>query len=943
MPDIYDIQREKITKKCFDAILKEDISFLPQKFNSDYYKCLSDVSEKIINIFNNSSNAVQTNTINLNNGWDFKKYGDTSTVKINLPHQYDNPRDRSSVLKGKTIYSKNLFISDINKDSFKYYLQINSASFKSEIFVNDISILTHNGSYENFFADVTSNITSGTNTIRIEIDNSNTGKNIIPLEADFSFVNGIFRDVNLIKLSDVYYSFDVYGSTRTMIETSNITVDSADLKVKTVIKNISGKNKNLKVVYSIFCNKKRIDTHSDSFEMIDSEIQVEQKFTILNPEIWDGLKKGNLYNIQICLYDSEKHVDTINTSTGFRTVSSNKDGFILNGKTYPLRGINRHAENELNGFAITKADHDTDFEMIKELGVNAIRLAHYPQDRYFIDKCNEYGIVIYIEIPWVNLYPSTDINDDLSNNIRFQFKEMIKEYYNYPCICFWGMHNELTNDNNSSGTKLINYTLCKQLNNELYTYAKNNGGNRLVGYATIDKTTHEKEAGLNGDYYGTNVYFGWYNTDKIKNISEYLDLKHATTNDLIIFTEYGAGSNAMQFNLDIETLNWGGISKDSNFSANGNYHPQEYQCLIHEGYLKSFLDRNYINTFAWVFSDFAVSFRNEGSQKALNDKGFVTRDRKIKKDVFYLYKAFLNKNDKFVHINQKDFNIRENKNNTTNLTVYSNCDFVTLIKDNKIIDKQIADINLGIKFTFKDVYLEIGNNDFTVCGYINGIKEAEDKIEVKRKSCIVNKTVEIGMGNTTNGNITYIKNKVDNTIIGMGNKLDFETPYIKINSNSKTEGYILLNNLNLISTGWSMYINGAFYPDPNSNTKRIFSDSNNEILEFYRINNDVNTSTNEYKISYHGVDLRLTSEATTIIEKRELLKLVITFDGKSLKVYINGVLNASKEVILISGEYFKINNLMFGNRYDLSRSYNLKFSTLQFYDGALTQEEINNL
>lgn len=897
------------------------------------------------NIHTISNNKIEqlNEIINLNNGWDFKKDGDTSTIKINLPHQYDSPQNRSMVYKGKTVYTKTIFINDINKDSFKYYIQIASASFKSEIFINNISVMTHGGSYENFFIDITNNIVNGENILKIEIDNSNPNKNIIPLEADFSFVNGVFRDINFIKLNDVFFDIESYGSTRIRLETNDINVESAKLKVKTLIKNISDKNKKLKIKYEIFCNNNKIIESHENFEINSNNIDKEKEFIINTPKFWNGINEANLYNVKISLFDSGKFIDYAEGNTGFRNINGNKDGFILNGKTYPLRGINRHAENELNGFAITKADHDTDFEMIKELGVNAIRLAHYPQDRYFIDKCNEYGIVIYIEIPWVNLYPSTDINDDLSNNIRFQFKEMIKEYYNYPCICFWGMHNELTNDNNSSGTKLINYTLCKQLNNELYTYAKNNGGNRLVGYATIDKTTHEKEAGLNGDYYGTNVYFGWYNTDKIKNISEYLDLKHATTNDLIIFTEYGAGSNAMQFNLDIETLNWGGISKDSNFSANGNYHPQEYQCLIHEGYLKSFLDRNYINTFAWVFSDFAVSFRNEGSQKALNDKGFVTRDRKIKKDVFYLYKAFLNKNDKFVHINQKDFNIRENKNNTTNLTVYSNCDFVTLIKDNKIIDKQIADINLGIKFTFKDVYLEIGNNDFTVCGYINGIKEAEDKIEVKRKSGIVNKTVEIGMGNTTNGNITYIKNKVDNTIIGMGNKLDFETPYIKINSNSKTEGYILLNNLNLISTGWSMYINGAFYPDSNSNTKRIFSDSNNEILEFYRINNDVNTSTNEYKISYHGVDLRLTSEATTIIEKREPLKLVITFDGKSLKVYINGVLNASKEVILISGEYFKINNLMFGNRYDLSRSYNLKFSTLQFYDGALTQEEINNL
>lgn len=898
----------------------------------------SEMNKKIskINDVKNNTNEI----INLNNGWDFKKDGDSTSIRVNLPHQYDNPKNRSTIYKGKTTYSKNIFISDINKDNFKYYIRINSASFNSEIFINNISINTHKGGYKTFFIDVTNNIICGNNNIKIEIDNSNTSKSIIPLEADFSFINGIFRDVDLIKLNTLFFDFYNYGSDRVQLKTYDINKTSAKLKVKSTINNIENTNKNLKLIYNIYYNDNIIKSQTDNIEINEDKFELEKEFIISNPQLWNGLGKSNLYDVEVLLYDSNVLVDTLKAKTGFRKIYGNKDGFFLNNEIYPLRGINRHAENEDRGFALSKADHDKDFEMIKELGVNAIRLAHYPQDRYFIDKCNEHGIVIYIEIPWVNLYPSTDINDDLSNNIRYQFKEMIREYYNYPCICFWGMHNELTNYKNDDGTLKINYTVCKKLNDELYNYAKINGGNRLIGYATLDRSTHEKTAGLIRDYYGTNVYFGWYNTDKLSEIGNNIERLNRENDELLMFTEYGAGSNYLQGCDNIENKTWGGFNT-GNFSAGGSFHPQEYQCLVHESYLKAIKDKGYINTFVWSFADFAVSFRAEGCQKALNDKGLVTRDRLYKKDVFYLYKAFLNKKDYFVHVNGKEFDSRSSSIDKIRITSYSNCDKVKLKKGDSVIKECLPDQVLGVKFIFDDVVLSTGDNVFLLEGYIDNKIVSSDEIKIKKTLQSAKKTIEIGMGNTTIGKTTYIKNKVTDKVIGTGNNLDFEDPYIKLNSNDKTDGYIALRDIDMCSSGWTLRIVKArFFTQ--TEMARIFSDSNNEAFELYCLyNSDIKTT--KYSLHYLDGIFDVSTKGKLLIEDKEHdHDLVITYNEYNLKIYIDGTLDCSME-LNHTGEITKINELMFGNRYNLNRPHNFKFQKIEIYDGALTQEEINNL
>ena len=940
MSDLYDIQREKITKRCFEAILKENISLLPQDSSSSYYKYLSDTSRKLIDVFNNLDNTSQTNIINLNSGWDFKKDGDTSTKKVNLPHQYDDSRDRSSVYKGSTIYEKEIFICDINKENYKYYLKVNSASFFSMIFVNDTQVFTHKGGYKTFIVDITENLVYGTNKIKIQVNNNNSDKAIIPLEADFSFVNGLFRDIELIKLNDFCFDFEEYGSTRIKLGTRNVSRDSAILNIKALINNYSGSNKNMEVKCKISFEKSIIVNSRLNIEVTDSTYTFDKDFTIDYPKLWSGLEKANLYDIELKLFDSGVLVDIVRDKTGFRNVSGSRDGFVLNGSKYPLRGLNRHAENEDRGFALSKADHDKDFEMIKELGVNAIRLAHYPQDRYFIDKCNEHGIVIYIEIPWVNLYPSTDINDDLSNNIRYQFKEMIREYYNYPCICFWGMHNELTNYKNDDGTLKINYTVCKKLNDELYNYAKINGGNRLIGYATLDRSTHEKTAGLIRDYYGTNVYFGWYNTDKLSEIGNNIERLNRENDELLMFTEYGAGSNYLQGCDNIENKTWGGFNV-GNFSAGGSFHPQEYQCLVHESYLKAIKDKDYINTFVWSFADFAVSFRAEGCQKALNDKGLVTRDRLYKKDVFYLYKAFLNKKDYFVHVNGKEFDSRGSSIDKIRITSYSNCDKVKLKKGDLVIKECLPDQVLGVKFIFDDVVLSTGDNVFLLEGYVDNKIVSSDEIKIKKTLQSAKKTIEVGMGNTTIEKTTYIKNKVTDKVIGTGNNLNFENPYIKLNSNSQTDGYIVLHDIDMCSSGWTLHIGKArFFTQ--TEMARIFSDSNNEAFELYCMYNS-NIKTTKYSLHYLDGILDISTSGKSLIEDRDHdHDLVITYDQYNLKIYIDGTLDCSME-FNHTGEITKINELMFGNRYNLNRPHNFKFQKIEIYDGALTEEEIKKL
>lgn len=882
-------------------------------------KALEKIGRKLNNKMDYSDyeSSTRNNRVNLNEGWKFKKESDADYIQVDLPHTIDSTgRNNKEIYRGKTEYKKSIFINDFNINEFNYILRFNSVSYKADIYINNTLVKSHEGSFETFEVNITEFIHYGENEIKVAVDNSNTSNDIIPLEADFNFVNGILRDVYIIKRYNIYFDEEIYGSSRVHAEVKSLNSSKAEVSLKTAINNTLRYPVNVKINYTFGSDKshKKV-TLSPGINYINIDI------AILNPVMWNGIKSPKLYDIYILLEDCEgKNIDFIKDKTGFRTVSGNKDGFYLNGSLLPLRGVNRHAENKQRSFAITKADHDLDFDNIKEAGFNAIRLAHYPQDRYFIDKCNEYGIIVYIEIPWVNQYPATDTTDNLSNNIRYQFKEMIKEYYNYPCICFWGMHNELTDHKDSEGNYKINYDVCKILSDELYDYAKEKGGNRLIGYARNNNMADNKN--FKNDYFAQNVYFGWYYGNS-SGMTSWLNA-NLVRNKLLMFTEYGAGSNPNYHLFDLNKSTWG----EDAFSDWQYFHPQEYQCYLHEEYVNFLSNNKCVNSFIWVLNDFAVHTRKEGGVFYQNDKGLITRDRKIKKDVFYLYKAFLNKTKKFTHICAKDINKR--KPGSIEIKVYSNCDNVSLYLNNNLL-QTISNENAknNIIFTFKNVPFS-ENTTIKAVGTSNNFNYSDifnlklfpteaEKIVSLDNSCV-----------NSDGNLV---NKIAPYQVFEASGVRDEWGFFKLNSRvdgvERTKDFVRLNNIHLTSLGWSIAFRGNIFKT--DSLLRIIGDEN-ETFELYRVSDSENVLYLQYKGNRFTIPMYDTAEHS----------FIFTFDGKNLRYYLDKQLKSTSDNILDDNKYLANNEIVIGNNNNLNRGMNLKFKKFEIYEGAMSEEQINN-
>ena len=315
-----------------------------------------------------------------------------------------------------------------------------------------------------------------------------------------------------------------------------------------------------------------------------------------------------------------------------------------------------HDDLEGKANALTDSDYDQEFAIIQELGCNFIRLAHYPHPKEVYDRCDQLGIIVQTEVPCVNKFLST-LPDDYYTHLTTQYAEMVQQHFNHPCIMFWGLSNETTTDNKTFGKEKIEgyYDLIKGLDSE-----------RMVGY--VMSHSFNNPAGAYNDpkvdWFGCNVYVGWYIDKTSNNPSSQLKSRIANTitrlNKPLALSEYGCGGTQHCHSEDF---------RNTTIPGNTARHDIEYQMWLHEGHIAAI--RNHpqlLFTSQWQLFDIAVSSRNEGYTECLdgvnattndvlrrlNNKGLVERDHTTKKDTFYIYKAEWS-SQKFVHICAKDY------------------------------------------------------------------------------------------------------------------------------------------------------------------------------------------------------------------------------------------------------------------------------------------------
>ena len=585
-------------------------------------------------------------------GWEFIG-PDGTTTTVDLPHTW-NARDGqdggNDYWRGTCIYRTHFAAPQFNTASHQVWIQFDGVNASAHVVLNGSPVCNHDGGYSTFRANITE-LLRDENELTVEVDNSKNDR-VYPQKADFTFYGGIYRDVSLMVVSKNHFTLDYFGGPGIRITP---TVQGADASVQ-------------------------VTTWHDgegevSIELLDAAGNTvatgkgpDITLTIFNAHLWNGVKDPYLYSCKARLVVNGTVEDETTTRFGVRSFKVDpKKGFFLNGKSYPLHGVSRHQDRKGLGNAITREMHDEDMALIKEIGANTIRLAHYQHDQYFYDLCDEVGMVVWAEIPYISEHMPNGRENTIS-----QMKELIIQNYNHPCIVCWGVSNEITISTKDKKDMLDNH---RQLNDLCHEMDKT----RLTTLACYAMCGPFNRSAHITDMVSWNLYLGWYVPGFILN-DLWMGFFHLCfPNRPFGYSEYGAE----------------GMPNLHSTHPHRGDHTEEYQAKYHEYMLHCFKRHPWMwATHVWNMFDFAADARDQGGEPGMNHKGLVTFDRKTKKDSFYLYKAWWS-DEAFVHICSKRF--VERTGSTATVKVYSNQSTVALYVNGNKVGEQTGEH----VFTFK--------------------------------------------------------------------------------------------------------------------------------------------------------------------------------------------------------------------------------------------------
>lgn len=662
--------------------------------------------------------------------WEFSKDG-SSWQTVTVPHSY-NAEDGHSpeYYRGKATYRCDLKVSDVKKSHFLYFEGVGQAAV---VKVNGEQVASHKGGYTPFCVDITEDLSKGVNHVEVVCDNSEDVE-MIPVTSDFNKNGGIHNPAWLLIMDDVYLSPEEYGMYRIRCETPEVSKKKAVTNVRTKLVNTSNKDVSILVRVQLLEANGALGYQADREVPVRafSEYDFDHEFILAGLHLWDGMNDPYLYTLRVELFKGKRMMDIAETKIGYRSIEMDPErGFFLNGHPYPLRGVAMHQDMDGKASAMSEADYRRDYRIIKELGANFVRLAHYPHNDMAFRLCDSLGIVVQTEIPWVNVC-GANASQNYFNNIHHQMTEMVSNLYNHPSIAFWGMWNELDtwgNNNNLQGP--LDTRLVAEETEKLYNHAKELDPDRYVGFTDDSRLARDGYKDLKGDFCSQNIYYGWYWTpNDFSGLTTSLKkVREARPDCPINVSEYGVGINPY-----CHVWNDSDAVRDT---GDDSRHYEEYGNRFHESYVRQILAMPWLNfTSVWVMFDFPVASRKEGfmdsddgrrftannDRKYMNDKGIVTRDRQTKKDVFYLYKSLWNKSETTVHITSSRLKYFPSDHDLC-IKVYSNAKYLTLYQNGRLVSKLTSSgESSGVVWTFPAVRMKTGEDTFKVVSN-NGVSD----------------------------------------------------------------------------------------------------------------------------------------------------------------------------------------------------------------------------
>ncbi len=613
----------------------------------------------------------------LNQNWKFARTAEIPAElpegweSVSLPHTYnaaDGQDGGNDYYRGPAVYVRTLRTPGESKNK-EFYLECLGAAMTAEVFLNGTRLSRHEGGFSTFRVRLTEALrpTGCDNLLAIRVDNSENDR-VYPQKADFTFYGGLYRDVNLITVPQAHFALIPDGTPGIhVISEVDLAHRSAAVQVDVQTEGVAdGETVELR----IFGADDEDSQHAGGAACQTVRAAVRDNhargsFHLDPVRLWDGLADPYLYTAEAVLIsegeagDEESVLDAVSTRFGVRSFRVDPEkGFFLNGRPYPLRGVSRHQDRLGVGNAITPAMMEEDMAVIRDIGANSLRLAHYQQAQAFYDLCDENGILVWAEIPFITKFMEKGIQNTLD-----QMRELITQSSNHPSIYCWGLSNEITASSPVTEELMENHRMLQKLCLEMDPTRPT-----VMAHAFM----LEKDSPLIGiaDLGCYNLYFGWYLGELDQNDS-FLDEYHSLYPERAIgLSEYGADAN-IQFHAE--------------HPAQGDY-SEEFQCVYHEHMVRMIQDRPYLwTTYVWNLFDFAADGRDEGGKKGQNQKGLVEFDHKTRKDAFYLYKALWSR-EPFVHLCGKRFVNRAGE--TTRVRVYTNQERVTLYDGTRIVARK---------------------------------------------------------------------------------------------------------------------------------------------------------------------------------------------------------------------------------------------------------------
>jgi len=604
-------------------------------------------------------------------GWTFERgdvpeaaqpaFDDKAWARVTLPHSFNaGDGEQPGYYRGPAWYRRAFEISAI-RPGRRLFVQFDGAATVADVYLNGKPVCRHEGGHAAFRCDLTSGMATGRNLLAVRVDDS-PNRAVTPVGGDFTIFGGLYRPVSLIETDDVHFDLLDHGRPGVSAIASNISAASADIVVEARLANRGASRRRTRLTVRVIdAAGREVSRGSNAIVALPGSMKVAKlKLRLASPHLWDGVRGPYLYRLVASIGEGG---DQVSVPLGIRTFAFDPaKGFILNGKPYPLRGVNlMHSARPGRGTAGTDEEIAEDFAILREMGSTAVRLVHFQHPRRAYDEADRIGLVAWTEI---GINSEVEDTRGFRANAAQQMRELIAQNYNHPSVVMWGVGNEVYSEDPKVARIL----------RELRDVAKQADPDRPTVYAHCCQADNHPKAMIT-DLIGFNRYFGWY-PDQKGTIGEWAERFHAAHPERpFSVSEYGAGASILHQEDPPQPV----------VPASG-WHPEQYQALYHERNWIELKDKPYLwGTFVWVAFDLASAGRNEGDRRGINDKGLVTYDRKTRKDAFYWYQA--NWSDKpMLHITSRRFAVRHDP--VVEVKAYTNAGPATLFVNGVRVSEQ---------------------------------------------------------------------------------------------------------------------------------------------------------------------------------------------------------------------------------------------------------------